>query len=81
MVTATITAKGQITIPAEIRQALKLDAGDRIAFEQLQPGFYAFKPAPKVSVTVLKGMFGAPKKPVSIKQMNAAIGKRAASAK
>ena len=30
MITATITAKGQITIPVEIRKALGLDAGARI---------------------------------------------------
>jgi AbrB family looped-hinge helix DNA binding protein len=34
MLTATITAKGQITVPAEIRYALKLDAGARISFEE-----------------------------------------------
>ena len=80
MITATITAKGQITIPAEIRQALKLDTGDQIAFEEVAPGFYAFKPAQKVAVTVLKGMFGKPKKVVSIREMNSVIAKRAAAA-
>lgn len=80
MITATITAKGQITIPAEIRQALKLDTGDQIAFEEIAPGFYAFKPAQKVAVTVLKGMFGKPKKVVSIREMNSVIANRAADA-
>jgi antitoxin PrlF len=80
MITATITAKGQITIPAEIRQALKLDAGDQIAFEEVAPGFYAFKPAQKMAVTVLKGMFGKPGKVVSIREMNSVIAKRAAAA-
>jgi hypothetical protein len=32
-------------------------------------------------VTALKGMFGKPRKPVSIQDMNAAIAKRGASAK
>jgi antitoxin PrlF len=81
MITATITAKSQITIPAEIRHALGLDAGDQIAFEEVAPGKYAFVPVKKKSVTILKGMFGKTKRPVSIEQMNAAIAKRAASAK
>jgi antitoxin PrlF len=81
MITATVTAKGQITIPAEIREALKLDAGDRVVFEEAEPGCYVFKPAQKVNVTVLKGMFGKPKRVVSIEEMNAIITKRGASAK
>ena len=32
--TTTITSKGQVTIPVEIRRALDLKAGDRIAVEQ-----------------------------------------------
>jgi antitoxin PrlF len=81
MITATVTAKGQITIPVEIRQALGLDAGDRIAFEELEPGKYAFVPTQKKSVTVLKGMFGKAKRVVSVEEMNRAIAKRGASAK
>lgn len=81
MFTATITAKGQITIPAEIRHALKLDAGARISFEEAQPGSYVFKPATKVPVTALKAMFGKPPNIVSIDEMNAAIARRGAAAK
>ena len=32
MLASTITAKGQTTIPAEIRKALGLETGDKIAF-------------------------------------------------
>jgi antitoxin PrlF len=73
MLTATVNAKGQITIPVEIRNALKLDAGAQIAFEEAQPGIYIFKPATKVPVTALKGMFGKHPTTVSIAQMNSVI--------
>jgi antitoxin PrlF len=81
MFTATITAKGQITIPAEIRHALKLDAGARISFEEAQPGSYIFKPAAKVPVTALKAMFGRHPTAISIEEMNATIARRGAAAK
>lgn len=80
-ITATISTKGQITIPAQIRHALRVDAGDLIAFEHLGGGRYAFQPAQKRHVTVLKGMFGKAKRTVSIDEMNAAIAQCAASAK
>lgn len=32
MVTATVTSKGQITIPKNVRSSLGLHAGDRVAF-------------------------------------------------
>jgi antitoxin PrlF len=81
MITATITAKGQITIPVEIRKALGLDAGARIEFEEVEPGRFVFKPAQTLPVAVLKGMFGKAKRTVSIEAMRAAVAKRAASAK
>jgi antitoxin PrlF len=32
MATATISAKGQVTLPAEVRKRLKLKPGDRLDF-------------------------------------------------
>jgi AbrB family looped-hinge helix DNA binding protein len=80
MATATLTSKGQITIPAEARNHLKVDAGDRVEFVLISPGRYEFV-AGTSEVTELKGMFGAAKKTVSIEAMNAAIAKRGAAAK
>lgn len=32
--TATVTSKGQITIPREIRESLRLEPGDKVIFER-----------------------------------------------
>ena len=80
MTTATITSKGQITIPVTVRQALNVDAGDRVEFIQLEPGQYLFVAANR-SVTELKGMFGKAKRVVSVDEMNQAIVSRGSSAR
>ena len=80
MTTATITSKGQITIPAEVRRALAVDAGDRVEFVEVEPGQFLFLAANR-SVTELKGMFGKPSRPVSTDEMNQAIAARGASAR
>ena len=80
MATATLTGKGQVTIPVEVRQALRLDAGDRVEFVEVEPGRFEIVPATR-SVTALKGMFGKPSRVVSLEDMNAAIAKRGATAR
>jgi antitoxin PrlF len=80
MTTATVTSKGQITIPAEVRQSLQVSAGDRVEFVQVEPGQFLFVAANR-SVTELKGMFGKSAKAVSIDDMNRAIAARGASAR
>ena len=44
MPTATITSKGQITIPVEVRKKLGLKAGDQINFFEEEGGKYTFEP-------------------------------------
>lgn len=78
MATATVTSKGQITIPAQVRNALGLEAGDRVEFVEQGKGLFAIVAATR-SVQELKGRFqGKRSKPESIEEMNAAIAKRAA---
>lgn len=77
MATATLTSKGQVTIPRPVRAALGLDSGDRIEFVEVGKGQFAIVAATH-SVQELKGLFrGKRSKPVSIEEMNAAIAKRA----
>ncbi len=80
MTTATVTSKGQITIPAEVRQALNVDAGDRVEFVELEPGRFELVAATQ-SITALKGLFGKPARSVSIDDMNRAIAARGATAR
>jgi AbrB family looped-hinge helix DNA binding protein len=78
MTTATVTSKGQITIPVSVRNDLKVGAGDRVEFIQIAPGRYEFVPV-TASFYELKGMFGKPAKTVSVEDMNKAIAQRGAS--
>lgn len=77
---ATISSKGQITIPAAVRAAMRVDTGDRVEFVEVSPGRFEFIAATR-PVTALKGLFGKPPKPVSIQAMNASIRARAAKAR
>lgn len=77
MASATVTSKGQITLPVQVRNALGLDAGDRVEFVEIEKGTFAIVPATR-SVRELKGMFhDKRRKPVSVEEMNAAIARRA----
>jgi AbrB family looped-hinge helix DNA binding protein len=80
MTTATVSSKGQITIPASVLEALQVKSGDRVEFVEIEPGRYEFVAASR-PVTTLKGMFGKPKKTVTVKEMDAAIAAQGASAK
>ncbi len=39
MSTSTVTTKGQITLPRDVRKALALDAGDKVDFVAIEGGF------------------------------------------
>ncbi len=81
MATATVTSKGQITIPARVRAELGLGTGDRVEFVEIGHGQFAIVPATR-SVKELKGLFrGRRSKPVSIEEMNGAIARRASESR
>jgi len=55
MPTAKVTSKGQITIPIEVRKALKLKAGDKVDFYETENGQFAFRPKTG-SIMEMKGI-------------------------
>ena len=80
MSAATLTSKGQITIPSAVRRALQVEAGDKVEFVQVEPGRFEMVAATR-SVRELKGMFGPAGRVVSIEEMNATIADQGASAR
>ena len=79
MTTATLTSKGQITVPADVRRVLNVQTGDRVEFVQIEPGRFELMAATH-SVREPKGLFGKAVRAVSIDEMNRAIAEHGAGA-
>ena len=71
---STLTSKGQITIPKDIRDLLQLHAGDKVEFVENNRHEIILKPVTKRAADV-SGLLSRYKKkdPVSIEEMNRAI--------
>ena len=76
MPTATMTSKGQITIPKDVRKALGLKPGVRIDFYQIEDGKYALRPKTG-SIMDMSGCLAHLGQPITIEEMNQAILDRA----
>ena len=72
MPVATLTSKGQITLPVELRERLRLVAGDRVSFDEQSDGSYRVRPL-KGDVRRLKGVVPKPAQPVTGEAMDRAI--------
>lgn len=67
---ATVTSKGQVTIPADIRRSLGLESQDRLSFTPMPDGTVVLR-AKTQSVVALKGLLKPkPGQRVAIKDMN-----------
>ena len=74
---ATITSKGQVTVPKPIRDKLHLKAGDKVEFMLEEDGNLRVAPV-TASVTKLKGLLSKPALTLSVAEMNEAIATSAA---
>ena len=76
MPTATMTTKGQVTIPKEIREHLKIDIGDRLSFVVQEDGSVIVKPITR-DVRELGGLLCRPEqRSVSPTEMDEGIARR-----
>lgn len=78
MASATLTSKGQITIPREVRKALGLDTGDRLSFRVREDGVAELVPE-TVDFLDLAGCLKPRTRGVSLEDMEAAIAEGAGS--
>lgn len=68
-IVSTITSKGQVTIPVEVRRHLGVGTKDKIAFVLGDEGHVELKPPRYSTVESLRGAAGSLKKPLSKEQM------------
>ncbi len=75
MSTATITSKGQVTIPVSVRQRLGVQPGDRVGFIEMENGVFQLVAA-SWDIRSMKGQVSKPAKAVTIEEMNETIESR-----
>lgn len=75
---ATITAKGQMTLPKASRDHLRVQPGDRVKVFNLPDGTVVI--LPRRPITALRGLLKSPfDRPVTIEEMNEGIAAGAES--
>ncbi len=73
----TVTSKGQITIPKEIRDQMGLKPGDRVDFIKDRAGRILLKPI-NTDFRSLKGIIKSPfNRPITLEEMDEAIARGA----
>ena len=77
MATATLTSKGQITLPKVVRERLGAKAGDKVEFVATEPGVYKMI-ATTPDVRDLKGLVPKPARPVTVEEMSRVIARMGA---
>jgi len=72
---STLTSKGQITIPKQIRERLKLRTGHRVEFCVNREGQVVLQPHNQ-DVRMLRGLLRSRRRrPVTVEEMNEAIAR------
>jgi AbrB family looped-hinge helix DNA binding protein len=74
MSVATLTSKGQITLPKNVRDDLGLKDGDQVSFEKID-GRYVLRPQNKNIMDLAGVLRREGEKPVSVRDMDEALGR------
>ena len=68
-IVSTVTSKGQVTIPAEVREYLGIKTNDKIAFVIDQEGIVRLRVPRYPNIASLRGAAGRLPKPIPWQQM------------
>jgi AbrB family looped-hinge helix DNA binding protein len=74
MATSTVTSKGQITIPKEIRERLHIKTGDRLDFRVEGDGAVRIVPVARKVADVFGAFAHRARKPLSTKEIKKRLG-------
>jgi AbrB family looped-hinge helix DNA binding protein len=70
---STMTSKGQLTVPAEVRRTLGLKKGDKVAFVLKDEGEVALRVPDYPDIASLQGAGGSLSRPMSWEEMKATV--------
>jgi len=76
MPVATMTNKGQVTIPKKVRDALHLQSGDKLEFVCEEAGIITVRPVKKSVDEVFGKLYRKGRAPVSTEEMREAVEKK-----
>ena len=68
-IVSTVTSKGQVTIPAEVREYLGIKTNDKIAFVIDEEGIVRLRVPRYPNIASLRGVAGSLQKPLDWRQM------------
>lgn len=74
---ATVTSKGQVTIPQDVRERLGIVTGTRVEFAERPDGVVEFIPR-SASIMDLAGFVKSDGPPLTVEQIDDAIGEHLA---
>lgn len=77
MTEATLTSKGQVTVPVEVRRQLGLKAGDRLLFEVVDD-VIRVRVVPKRALSLLHGVLPPPRPYVGVQEAREEVGRELA---
>ena len=78
MPTSTLTSKGQITVPKEVREHLHLAPGDEVEFAIDEQGAVTFRALRGAAAELFGCLRRTGARPVTVAEMDEVIGRRAA---
>ena len=78
MATATVTSKGQITLPKEIRERLGVRTGDRVRFREAPDGSVVVEPENADLMDLFGALEPARGRHLTVEEMNEAIRRASA---
>lgn len=70
---STLTSKGQITLPKDIRVLLQLETGDKLAFRPTPDGQITVSKVKNASFVKLRGLLPQPLRAHTVEEMNQAV--------
>lgn len=73
-IAATITSKGQLTLPKRVRDELGLKPGDKVEFEKSKDGRYVLRPRNRSALALAGSLHRPGMKALSVEEIDEALG-------